>query len=75
VNTFIHFRRTPETGYRLIERPVRTKDSTTEKHGHNSVPQAGFESTILVFERRKTIRSLYRAATEAGSSVLKRKFM
>jgi len=35
----------------------------TEKRGHTSMPRAGFEPAIPVFERSKTVRSLDGAAT------------
>jgi hypothetical protein len=38
----------------------------TENRGHASLPPAGFEPTIPVFERSKTMRALDFAATGAG---------
>jgi hypothetical protein len=39
-----------------------TGQHNTEKRGHTSMPRAGFEPTILVFERLKTVRALDLAA-------------
>jgi hypothetical protein len=39
----------------------------TEKWGRTSIPRAGFELAIAVFERLKTVRDLDSAATGAGS--------
>jgi hypothetical protein len=56
VNHFRYFGRTPWTK----DRPIRnastyTGQHNTEKRGHTSVPRAGFEPTISVFERSKII--------------------
>jgi len=51
---------------------VRRKASTytgqhnTEKHGHTSMPRAGFVPAIPMFERPKTVLALDRAATGTG---------
>jgi hypothetical protein len=55
MGAFRYFGRTPWTGDRPIARPIPTQESTTEKRGHTSEPQAGFEPTITVFERSETI--------------------
>jgi hypothetical protein len=55
---FRRFGRTPWTGDRYIAKPVPTQDSITQKWGHTSMPRAGFEPIIPVFERPKTIRVL-----------------
>jgi hypothetical protein len=61
--------KTPWTGDQPDARPLPTQDNTnTEKHGHTSMPLAGFEPTIPVFERPKTVRALDRAAIETGHS-------
>jgi hypothetical protein len=44
---------------------------TQEKRGQTSVPRVGFEPTIPVFERARTFRALYRAATVFGCPVPK----
>jgi len=44
-----------------------TGQRNTEKRGHTSMPRAGFEHTIPVFERSKTVRALDRAATGTGT--------
>jgi hypothetical protein len=46
-----------------------TGEQNTEKSGHTSMPRAGFEATISVFERSKTI-PLDRVATGAGRVVV-----
>jgi hypothetical protein len=45
-------------------RPLPTHN--TEKRGHTSVPRAGFEPVIPVFERPKTVRALDRTAIGTG---------
>jgi hypothetical protein len=48
--------RTPWTGDRPDKRPLPTQDSNPpEKHRHISMPRVGFEPTIPVFERQKTV--------------------
>jgi len=47
-----------------------TGQHNTEKCGHTSMPLAGFEATIPVIERSKTIRALDRAATGVGTYIL-----
>jgi len=49
--------RTPWTGNRPDARPLHKQDNTnTEKRGQTSMPRGGFEPTIQVFERPKTVR-------------------
>jgi hypothetical protein len=43
-----------------------TGQHDTEKRGHTSMPRAGFEHAIPVFELSKTVGALDRAATGAG---------
>jgi hypothetical protein len=47
---------------------LHTGQHNTEKRGHTSMPRAGFDPTIPVFERPKTVRALDRAANGTGSS-------
>jgi len=44
-----------------------TGQHNTEKRGHTSMPRAGFEPTITVFERSKSIRASDSAATRTVS--------
>jgi len=53
---------TPWTGDQPYARPLRTQDNTTQKNADTSMPRAGFEPAILVFERLKTVRALDLAA-------------
>jgi len=43
-----------------------TGQHNTEEYGHTSMPRAGFELTIPVFERSKAVRASDRAATGTG---------
>jgi hypothetical protein len=45
------FGRTPWTGDQPDARPLLTKDNTTQTRGHTSMPEAGFEPAIPMFER------------------------
>jgi hypothetical protein len=47
----------------LIPSPLSTRDNTTRDI---SMPRVGFEPTILVFERSKTVFTLYRVTTAIG---------
>jgi hypothetical protein len=48
-------------------RPLPTQDNTnTEKRRHTSMPRAGFEPAIPMFERPKTVLALDREAIETG---------
>jgi hypothetical protein len=49
-------------------RPLPTQDNT-EQHRHTSMPRAGFELVIPMFERPKTVLALDRAAIETGKSL------
>jgi len=41
-------------------------NTNTEKRGHTSIPRAGYEPMIPVFERPKTLRALVRAVSGTG---------
>jgi len=43
-----------------------TGHHNTAKRGHISMPRAGFEPTIPVFEQSKSVRALDRAVTGTG---------
>jgi hypothetical protein len=61
--------RTPWTGDQPVARPVPT-DRTTQtqnKRTQTSVPRIGFEPTIPVLERTKTVHASDRSATVIGS--------
>jgi hypothetical protein len=61
------FGRTPWTGDQPDARPLPTQDNTTQKKcGHTSIPRAGFEPVIPMFERPKTVRALDSAAIGTG---------
>jgi hypothetical protein len=64
--------RTPSTGDQHVARPLHTHRTTqTEnKRTQTSMSRVGFEPTIPVFEREKTIHALDRAATVIGSELL-----
>jgi hypothetical protein len=51
INLFRHFGRTPWTGYCSVTRSVPTQG--TKIHKNTSMPRAGFEPAIPVFERFK----------------------
>jgi hypothetical protein len=38
--------------------PLPTQDNTTQKHRHTSMPRAGFEPAIPMFEQPKTVHVL-----------------
>jgi len=59
--------RTPWTGEQPDVRPLPTQDNTTQKKTDTFMPRAGFETTIAVFNRSKTLRTLDRAAVGTGS--------
>jgi hypothetical protein len=55
-------------GINPAPRPLPTQDNTnTEKRRHTSMPRAGFEPVIPMFERPKTVLALDCAATETDS--------
>jgi hypothetical protein len=60
--------RTPWTGDLTVTRPQPTHRTaqTQNKRTQTSMPRVGFEPTIAVFERAKTVHSLDRAATVVG---------
>jgi hypothetical protein len=57
--------RAPWTGDQPIARPLRAHRTASiqNKRTQTSKPQVGFELTIPVFERTKTVRALDRAAS------------
>jgi hypothetical protein len=46
--------------------PTRRRTQTQNKCTQTSMPLAGFEPTILMFERAKTVHALDRAVTITG---------
>jgi hypothetical protein len=64
-------RRTPWTGDQPVARPLPTHRiaQTQNKRTQTYKPQVGFEPTIPVVERSKTVLALDRAATVIGTSV------
>jgi hypothetical protein len=67
LNLYI-FGRTPWTEDHLIARllPTHRIVQTENKCKQTSMPRVGFEPTIPVFERAKTVRALDRATTGIG---------
>jgi hypothetical protein len=61
--------RTSWTGDQPVSRPLSTHGTTQtqNKRTQTSMPWVGFEPTIPVFERAKTVHALDRAATVTGS--------
>jgi hypothetical protein len=57
--------RTPWTGDQPVARalPTHRTTQTRNKRTQTSIPRVGFEPTIPVFERAKTVRALERSAT------------
>jgi hypothetical protein len=51
------------------QRSNYTGQHNTETRGHTSMPRAGFEPSIPVFERPKTLRASDGAATGTGCKV------
>jgi hypothetical protein len=47
--------------------PARRTEQTQNKRTHKSNPQVGFEPTIPVFKRAKTVHALDLAATVIGT--------
>jgi hypothetical protein len=66
--TLYTVRRTPWTGDQHFARPVpaHRTTQTQNKRTQTSMSRVGFESTIPVFERAKTVHSLDRAANVIG---------
>jgi hypothetical protein len=65
--------RTPWKGNQPVARPLptgRTTQQTQNKRIQTSMSKVGFEPTISVFERTKTVHALDRAATVIGHIVL-----
>jgi hypothetical protein len=60
--------RTPWTGDQPVARPLPTHTTaqTQNKRTQTSMPLVGFEPTIPVFERAKTVHALDSAATVTG---------
>jgi len=51
-----------------------TGQNNTEKRGHTSMPRQGFEATIPVFERLKTVRALDCSVIGTGTTQKKNTF-
>jgi hypothetical protein len=66
--TSIHSRRTHWTGDQPVVRPLPTHitTQTENKRTQTSMSRVGFEPTIPVFERTKTVHALDRAAAVIG---------
>jgi hypothetical protein len=62
--------RIPWTGDEPVARPLSAHRTaqTENKRTRTSMPQVGFEPTMPVFERAKTVHALDRAATVIASS-------
>jgi hypothetical protein len=65
--------RTPWMGDKPVARPLPTHRTTQtqKKRTHTCMPRVGFESTILVFERAKTVHALDWAASVIGTKCLR----
>jgi hypothetical protein len=59
----------PWTGDKPVARPLSTHRTTQtqNKHIQTSMPRVGFEPTIPVFQRAKTVHALDRGAAVIGS--------
>jgi hypothetical protein len=67
--TFYTVGRTPWMGDQPVERlPTHRRAQTQNKRTQTSMSQVGFEPTIPVCERAKTVHALERAATVIGYS-------
>jgi hypothetical protein len=64
---------TPWTGDQPVERPLPEHRiaQTQNKRTQTFMPQVGFEPTIPVFERPKTVHALDRAVTVIGTCSLR----
>jgi hypothetical protein len=64
-NHFYTDRRTPWTGDQPVARllPTHRTTQTQNKRAQTSMSEVGFEATIPMFERAKTVHALHRAAT------------
>jgi hypothetical protein len=62
-------------GISPVPRPLPTQDNTTQRNTntHTSMPRAGFELAIPIFERPKTVLALDRASIETGQVSLHHK--
>jgi hypothetical protein len=60
--------RTPWTGDQLIPRPLHTHSTTQiqKRRTQTSMPWVGFEPTIPVFQRTKTVHALDLSSSEIG---------
>jgi hypothetical protein len=60
--------RNPRMGDQPVARPLPTQRTTEtqNKHKQTSMPRVGFESTIPMFERAKTLHALDRATIAIG---------
>jgi hypothetical protein len=56
-------------------KPVPTQDNTTQENADTSMPPAGFEPAIPVFERSKTVRVLDREAIGTGLNLHSNKYI
>jgi hypothetical protein len=63
--------RTPWKGDQPVARPLRTHRTTRTQNKRTQIlmPGVGFEPTIPVFERAKTVHALDRAATVIGHNL------
>jgi hypothetical protein len=64
--------RAPWTGDQPVVRPLPALGTaqTQNKRTQTSMPQVGFEPTIPVFERAKTVHALDRAAAVIGRKII-----
>jgi hypothetical protein len=64
--------RTPWTGEQPVAGPIPTQRTTQtqNKRTHISMPRVGFEPTIPVFERAKTVHGFDAAATVIGYGLI-----
>jgi hypothetical protein len=64
--------RTPWMGDQPVASPLHTHRTTQaqNKRTQTSMPRVGFETTILVFERAKTVHALNLAATMLGHMII-----
>jgi len=66
MNLFWIFGRTPWTGDHPDARRPLPRQDNTQKRGHTSLPRAGVEYAIPMFERSKTVRAVNHAAIGTG---------
>jgi hypothetical protein len=60
---------TPTTGDQPVVRSPPTQNNTNTEQRHTPMPRVGFELTISVTEKAKTIHALERAAAVIGAVV------